>query len=409
MPTFAYKAKGFDGSLRQGTVDAAEKKAAVELLRGQKMVVLEIGEKGAGALAAFSKLLQAGARVSSKDLTLFSRQLSTLIGAGVPIVQGLTILETQAQNPAFKKILADVRADIEGGLSITDALKKHPQAFPELYSSMIKAGELGGILDVILERLTSYMENSEALRAKVKSALMYPAVVLSICALVTIFLLTFVVPTFKDIFSAFGGTLPLPTQVLLDLSNVLRSYWYAWVPIPIGAGYAFKRFYGTAVGRKWVDGKVLKAPLFGPILQKVAIAKLSRTLGTLIKSGVPIMQGLETAAATSGNVVISEAIMASRNSVREGGRISEPLKKSGIFPNMVTSMISVGEETGSLDAMLGKIADFYDMEVDAAVKGLTSMIEPIVIVIMGVIVGAIVIAMFMPIFDLGQLASKMGK
>ena len=259
-----------------------------------------------------------------------------------------------------------------------------------------------------MERLTSYLENSEALKAKVKSAMMYPAVVLSICALVTVFLLTFVVPTFKNIFSAFGGTLPLPTQILLNLSAIMRSYWYAWVPIPIAIGYGFKRFYKTPLGKKWVDAQILKAPLFGTILTKVAIAKLTRTLGTLIKSGVPIMQGLETAAATAGNVVVSEAILSSRESVREGGKLTDPLKKSGLFPNMVTSMISVGEETGSLDAMLGKIADFYDMEVDTAVKGLTSMIEPIVIVIMGVIVGSIVIAMFLPIFDLGQLASQMG-
>ncbi|MDE1976978.1 MAG: type II secretion system F family protein [Elusimicrobia bacterium] len=408
MPTFAYKAKARDGAVRQGTLDAAERRVAIELLRSQKMVVLEIGEKKPSFLDTLKDKLNAGATVKSKDLTMFSRQLSTLIGAGVPIVQGLSILEAQAQNPAFKKIIGAVRADIEGGLSITEAMKKHPGAFPELYTSMVKAGELGGILDVILERLTLYLENSEALRAKVKSALMYPAVVLSICALVTVFLLTFVVPTFKTIFSAFGGKLPMPTQVLLGISAFMRTYWYAWVPIPIGIGYAFKRFYKTPAGKRRVDSWILKAPLFGPILTKVAIAKLTRTLGTLIKSGVPIMQGLETAAATAGNVVVSEAILSSRESVREGGKLTDPLKKSGLFPNMVTSMISVGEETGSLDAMLGKIADFYDMEVDAAVKGLTSMIEPIVIVIMGVIVGSIVIAMFMPIFELGQLASNMG-
>ena len=408
MPTFAYKAKGKDGGIRQGTLDAAERRIAIELLRSQKMVVLDIGEQKPGLLDSLNERLNSSGKVKSKDLTMFSRQLSTLIGAGVPIVQGLSILESQAQNPAFKKIIAAVRTDIEGGLSITDAMKKHPGAFPELYTSMVKAGELGGILDTILERLTSYLENSEALKAKVKSAMMYPAVVLSICALVTIFLLTFVVPTFKTIFSAFGGTLPLPTQILLNISAILRSYWYAWVPIPIAIGYGFKRFCKTPFGRKWVDAQILKAPLFGTILTKVAIAKLTRTLGTLIKSGVPIMQGLETAAATAGNVVVSEAILSSRESVREGGKLTDPLKKSGLFPNMVTSMISVGEETGSLDAMLGKIADFYDMEVDTAVKGLTSMIEPIVIVIMGVIVGTIVIAMFLPIFDLGQLASQMG-
>ncbi|MBI4376369.1 MAG: type II secretion system F family protein [Elusimicrobia bacterium] len=409
MPVFAYKAKGPDGALLQGTVDAQEQRSAVERLRAQKLVILEISEKAANPLEFLNKMLQGKGKVTNKDLVLFSRQLSTLVSAGVPIVQGLAILEAQAENPAFKEVLAAVRGDIEGGLSISDALKKHPEAFPDLYCSMIKAGELGGILDTILERLTGYLENAEALRAKVKSAMMYPAIVLTICAAVTVFLLVFVIPTFKTIFSSFGAELPLPTQVLIDLSDILKKYFLLVLAFPVALFQGIKRFYKTPYGQRTIDAYSLKAPLFGVILRKVAIAKFTRTLGTLIKSGVPIMQALETVAQTAGNVIVAEAVLSTRESIREGGHLADPLRKSGIFPNMVTSMISVGEETGALDVMLNKIADFYDMEVDAAVKGLTSLIEPIVIVIMGIVIGTIVVAMFLPMFGLGELAGSMDK
>jgi type IV pilus assembly protein PilC len=410
MPVFAYKAKTNAGLVMQGNIDAEEQKGAVEKLRAQKLVVLEIIEKKEGPFDKIKALIGSKKKghVTSKDLVLFSRQLSTLVGAGVPIVQSLGILETQAENPAFKEVLAAVKSDIEAGLSISDALKKHPEAFPELYTSMIKAGELGGILDTILERLTVYMESSEALKAKVKSAMMYPAIVLSICAVVTCFLLVFVIPTFKNIFASFGAELPLPTQVLITVSDTMKQFWYILVGIPFAAWKGFEAFYKTPKGQKFVDGNVLKAPIFGIILKKVAVARFTRTLGTLIKSGVPIMQALETVAQTAGNVVIADAVLLTRESIREGGHLSDPLKKSGIFPNMVTSMISVGEETGALDIMLSKIADFYDQEVDTAVKGLTSLIEPIVIVVMGIVIGTIVVAMFMPMFGLGDLAGKEG-
>lgn len=408
MPVYAYKAKGADGSVQAGTVDAPEQKVAVERLRSQKLVILEIGEKTTSIMDTINGLLKSKGKVTTKDLTLFSRQLSTLVSAGVPIVQGLGILESQAENPAFKEVLGAVKADIEGGLSISDALKKHPEAFPDLYCSMIKAGELGGILDTILERLTAYMESSEALKAKVKSAMMYPAIVLSICAAVTVFLLVFVIPTFKTIFSSFGAELPLPTQILMDLSDILKKYFVLVALAPVAGWKGFVKFYSTPFGQRWCDARALTLPIFGVILKKVAVAKFTRTLGTLIKSGVPIMQALDTVAATAGNVIIAEAVMSTRESIREGGHLSDPLKKSGLFPNMVTSMISVGEETGSLDIMLSKIADFYDQEVDTAVKGLTSLIEPIVIVVMGVIIGTIVVAMFLPMFGLGELAGNMG-
>lgn len=410
MPAFTYKAKTAAGLVMEGVLDAEEQKSAVDKLRSQKFVVLEIAEKRDTIIDKVKSMIakQKKGKVTSKDLVLFSRQLSTLVSAGVPIVQSLGILETQAENPAFKEVLAAVKGDIEAGLSISDALKKHPEAFPDLYCSMIKAGELGGILDTILERLTSYMESSEALKAKVKSAMMYPAIVLSICALVTVFLLVFVIPTFKNIFSSFGAELPLPTQMLIDLSDAMKARWYLLIAGPPAAYKAFMWWYSTPRGHRIVDAKILNAPIFGVILKKVAVARFTRTLGTLIKSGVPIMQALETVASTAGNVVIAEAVLQTRESIREGGHLSDPLKKSGLFPNMVTSMISVGEETGALDIMLNKIADFYDQEVDTAVKGLTSLIEPIVIVIMGIIIGTIVIAMFMPMFGLGELAGKQG-
>lgn len=409
MAIFQYKARGIDGNVITGSLEANEKKQALDRLRQQKLVVLDIDEKKDNPLTLLmDKLGLSNKKVAPKDLVIFSRQLSTLVSAGVPIVQGLTILEQQAENPYFKVVLGAVRTDIESGLSISDALKKHPKAFPDLYTAMIRAGEVGGILDTILERLSAYLESAEALRAKVKSAMMYPAIVISICGLVTLFLLTFVIPTFKSIFTSFGAELPTPTALLINLSDFLKAYWYAWMPLPLPIFWGYKYFYASDFGHHFVDEKILSAPIFGTILRKVAIAKFSRTLGTLIRSGVPIMQGLETVAGTAGNVVIEEAIMKTRESIREGGRLADPLRNSGLFPSMVTQMIKVGEETGSLDAMLSKIADFYDQEVDAAVKGLTSMIEPLIIVFMGLVVGSIVIAMFLPMFELGSLASKEG-
>lgn len=407
MSTFAYKAKAPNGSVLEGLIDAEEIKQAMEKLKNQKFVVLELNEKKGGGIGAFLKSLNPmKPKVGSKDLVIFSRQLSTLVAAGVPIVQGLNILEAQAENPVFKTVLAHVKTDIESGLSISDAMRKHPHAFPELYVSMIKAGELGGILDTILERLSAYLENAEALKEKVKSAMMYPLVISTIAGAVTVFLMVGVIPTFKEIFESFGAELPFPTRVLIGISDFMKHQFIFVIAIPIAIVVGLKRFYATPVGRAKIDGIMLKLPVFGVLLKKVAIAKFTRTLGTLMKSGVPILQALETVAATAGNVVVEGVIRTTMDSIREGGRLTDPLKKSPVFPNMVVQMIGVGEETGSLDQMLTKIADFYDQEVDAAVKGLTSMMEPIIIVVMGVVIGGIVIAMFMPMMSLGDLASK---
>ncbi|HAH32479.1 MAG TPA: pilus assembly protein PilC [Elusimicrobia bacterium] len=394
---FAYKARGAGGKTTEGVVEAADQKAAITRLREQKLIVIEVTQQ---------VVKKKKGKVKNNDIVIFSRQLSTLVSSGVPIVQGLNILEEQAENPAFKTVVGALRLDIESGLSIADAMKKHPVAFTELYVSMIRAGEVGGILDTILERLSAYLESAEALRAKVKSALMYPMVVSIVAALITVFLIMFVIPIFKNIFASFGGNLPFITQVLISLSDMLRGpagiAMFACIGVAIWGG---KRYIKTGKGEEQFDEISLKLPVFGILLKKVAIAKFTRTLGTLIKSGVPILQGLETVAKTSGNKVIERAINSSRDSIKEGGRISDPLKKAGIFPPMVIQMISVGEETGGLDNMLNKIADFYDQEVDTAVKGLTSMIEPLIMVVLGAVIGTIVIALFMPMFSLGDLVS----
>jgi len=395
---FAYKAKDNNGKLTEGTVEAPDEKAAIARLRGQRLSVTEI--KAGGKTGKQGKK---GGKIDNKDVVIFSRQLSTLVSSGVPIVQGLTILSEQAEAPNFKLVLGALRTDIEAGLSIADAMKKHPNAFTELYVAMIRAGEVGGILDTILERLSAYLEANEALKAKVKAAMMYPIVVFSAAGLITIFLVVFVIPIFKDIFAGFGAELPFITQMLINISDFMRSKILYMLPIIGGTVWGVKRWMKTEKGQWKVDEISLKLPVFGILLKKVAIAKFSRTLGTLIKSGVPILQGLETVAKTAGNKVIEAAIDNSQKSIKEGGRISDPLKKANIFPPMVIQMISVGEETGGLDNMLTKIADFYDQEVDTAVKGLTSMLEPLIMIFLGVVIGTIVIAMFMPMFSLGEM------
>jgi type IV pilus assembly protein PilC len=406
MPEFAYKARTPAGTVTQGVFEAPDQRTALDRLRAQKLIITEINESVPGLLEALQKYNPLKPTVGSRDIVLFSRQLSTLVSAGVALVNGLNILLEQIESPPFRVVVTKVKEDIEAGFSIADALKKHPQVFTELYVAMIKAGEVGGILDTILERLSGYLESAEELRRKVKGAMMYPAVVCTIAGAVTIFLLVGVIPTFKEIFAGFGAELPLPTRIVIGISEFLQEKWYICLGVPVGLFFLGKRWIKTESGRKMFDTQVLKMPLFGALLKKVAVSKFTRTLGTLVKSGVPILQALETVARTAGNKVIEEAIMNARESIREGERISDPLKKSGVFPPMVVQMIAVGEETGNLDSMLTKIADFYDQEVDAAVKGLTSMIEPIVIVFMGIVIGGIVIAMFIPMFELGQLAGK---
>lgn len=406
MPAFAYKARMLSGSTTEGTIEAADQRTAMDELRKQKLIPIEVTETSKAIGEILASINPFKPTVKSKELVLFSRQLSTLVSAGVPLVQGLSILEEQVESKLFKSIVHQIREDIEAGQSITDALRKHPAAFEELYVSMIKAGEVGGILDVILERLSAYLEAAETLRGKVKGAMMYPLVVCSIAGGVTLFLIIGVIPTFKSIFEGFGAELPFVTQFMIDLSDFLRKFFMVVIAAPFVFFWALKQYGKTEGGHRNIDATLLRVPVFGMLLRKVAVAKFTRTLATLIKSGVPILQALETVAKTAGNKVIEIAVMTSRESVKEGERIATPLRKSGVFPPMVIQMIAIGEETGNLDAMLGKIADFYDQEVDTAVKGLTSMIEPIIIVLMGLVIGFIVVAMFLPMFELGNLASK---
>ncbi len=407
MPQFSYRARSSSGAIVESVIEALNQRLAMDKLKSQKFIVMEIKEVKTNALLeTLKKLNPLKPSVTAKELVLFSRQFSTLVNAGVPIVQGLTILVNQAETPVFKDIITKIREDIEQGISITDAMKKHPEAFTELYVSMIKAGEVGGILDTILERLSGYLEAAEELKGKVKGALVYPGVISCVAGGVTLFLLIFVIPTFKGIFASFGAELPLPTRVLIKISELLRQFWYLVIAIPVGSLTAFNRFRKTEKGLLLTDTIALKIPMVGQLLKKVAIAKFARTLGTLIKSGVPILQALDTVAKTSGNKVIEIAINSAKQSIREGERMAEPLRKTAVFPPMVIQMISIGEETGNLDTMLNKIADFYDQEVDVMVKGLTSMMEPLIMVGMGLVVGAIVIAMFMPMFELGSLADK---
>jgi type IV pilus assembly protein PilC len=409
MPVFRYRARTATGTIVTDTLESPDQRGVNEKLRSQKLVLIESNVVTPNPVIDFLKKINPlKPHVSARELVLFSRQFSTLITAGVPIVQGLTILLDQAETPLFKKIIGQLRADIEQGISITDAMKKHPDAFSELYVSMIRAGEVGGILDAIMERVSAYLESAEELKGKVKGAMVYPAVISCVAATVTLFLLIFIIPTFAGIFAGFGAQLPLPTRIMIGLSDFLRHYCLVLIAMVIGIYYGFKQYRKTDKGQLLTDGYLLKLPVFGLLLKKVSVAKFSRTLGTLIKSGVPILQALDTVGKTSGNRVIEKAIASARQSIKEGERMAEPLRRTGVFPAMVIQMIAIGEETGTLDTMLSKIADFYDQQVDVSVKALTSMIEPLIMVVMGIVVGAIVMSMFLPMFELGNLASKSG-
>lgn len=394
--------------MEDGSIDAASESEAIARLKNRRATVFSVVPARKDILEVIKNLNPLKPSVKAKDVVIFSRQLATLVSAGVPLVQGLTVLMEQIENPKFKGIVKNVRENIEAGVSIADSMKNHPDAFSELYVSMIKAGEVGGILDVILERVSEYLENAEELKSKVVGAMVYPAVIAVVAGGVVIFLLAFVIPRFAEIFLSFGMELPLPTRILIGASNFVKSYIVLILLGIGGAAIGFKQFYKTKYGKYKVDGIMLNLPIFGILLKKVAVSKFTRTLSTLVKSGIPILEALDTVAQTSGNKVIEKAIYEARDSVKEGSKISDPLKESNLFPPMVVQMIAVGEETGNLDIMLSKIADFYDQEVEAAVKALTSMIEPLVIVVMGLAVGFIVIAMFMPMFSMGGLASDAG-
>jgi type IV pilus assembly protein PilC len=397
MGSFTYKARNWDGKIVSAEMEGESKEVCIAKLREKGYFVTSIQEKkGSGGIQL--SFLQRG--VSSQEVSIFARQFATMIGSGVPLVRCLTILQAQAENPTFKKIIAQIRTDVEGGSTFSKSLEKHPKVFSDLFCSLVKAGEVGGILDQILERLADYLESSETLKGKVKGALTYPVVVFFIAAAVVVALVMFVLPQFKEIFLGMNVELPLATTILLSSSDFMISWWFIILPAMIATPILLYNFFQTKTGSRIFDTNILKMPAIGLMMRKVAVAKFTRTLGTLIASGVPILQALEVTAQTAGNVVIAEAVDKTRVSIREGESIADPLRTSGVFPPMVVQMIAVGEETGELDKMLSKIADFYDTEVDTAVKGLTSIIEPIVIVFMGIVIGGIVLAVFMPMLKL---------
>jgi type IV pilus assembly protein PilC len=402
MAVFKYVAKNKEAQTLSGALEAKAQGEAENILRGQGLVIISLRETQAKGLQK-KKL---SGRVALDDLVVFSRQLATMIDSGMTLVSSLDILKNQTENKMLSQIIHQIYNDVEAGKSFCDAIAKYPAAFSEFYINMIKAGEASGTLDAVLERLAVYLEKTASLRRKVQSSLVYPAVIVSMAVLITSVLLIKVVPTFKSIFETLGGKLPLPTQILILISDVFRQSFPALIIIAIALFFLLKRYVATPKGRYLFDKLILRLPIFGTLFLKAAVARFTRTFSTLVKSGIPILNALEIVAKTSGNKVIEEAIENSRQAVRQGESISGPLERSKVFPVMVVRMIGVGEKTGELEKMLGKIADFYEEQVDSAVSGLTSIIEPIVIAFLGIVIGGIVIALFLPIFKLSELVSK---
>ena len=402
MPVYVWVAETKRGRKLKGEIDAANEAIALNQLKKRNFTVKKLKPKPKDIFENISFLKP---KVTNKDLVVFTRQFSTMIDAGLPLVQGLTILAEQSENPTFKNILKDITKDVEGGSTLAEAMKKHPKVFDDLFVNLVAAGEVGGILDTILRRLATFIEKAEKLKSQIKGAMTYPAVVVGIAIIVIAVILIFVIPVFEDMFKSFGSALPGPTQIVVNMSRFMKGNFH-WVILAVGAiVYAFKRYRNTEKGRKQTDALLLKMPVFGELLKKTAVARFTRTLGTMISSGVPILDALEIVAKTSGNVIIEEILYEVRGSIAEGQTIAEPLSENDIFPGMVIQMIAVGEATGALDTMLEKIADFYDDEVDAAVAALTSMLEPLLMVFLGGAIGGLVIAMYLPIFG---MAAAMG-
>jgi type IV pilus assembly protein PilC len=405
MPTFVYTGKNMSGQDQRGEIEAASIAQATAALRRQQIVPASITQKRAGGLSLNIKIPGLGGGVKTKDLVIFSRQFATMIDAGLPLVQCLDILASQQDNAEFKRVLTEVKSSVEGGSTFADALRKHPKAFDSLYVNLIAAGEVGGILDTILNRLSGFLEKAEKLKGKIKGAMTYPVAVIIIACLVVAGLLLWVVPIFEDMFAGFGQALPVPTQIVVGLSEALQHYWYIIIGVMVGIGIGINRAYKTQKGRRVIDGILLRVPVVGDLIRKTAVARFTRTLGTMLSSGVPILESLEIVSKTAGNVIIEEAVMKARMSLSQGKTLADPLIETKVFPGMVTQMIAVGEQTGALDTMLAKIADFYEEEVDAAVDALTALIEPMLMVFLGVVVGGLVIALYLPIFQIAGAAA----
>ena len=396
MPVFEYSARNpQNNQILKGTIDAPNKDEAAKQLRQKKLLLVNIREQPKKLKLSFG-----GGSIPTRDVVIFARQFATMINAGLPLVQSLTVLADQTQNPALAQTAREVVYDVESGNTLADAMAKHPKAFSELFVNMVAAGEAGGILDTILGRLAGFLEKNDALVRKVKGAMVYPGVIMSVAGIAISVLLIFVIPTFQSMFASVNMELPLPTRIVIGASYVLTHYWWLFIVVIAGGIWGLKRYYSTLGGKKRIDALLLQLPILGDLIRKSAVSRFTRTLGTLLSSGVSILDGLEITAKTAGNQVIHDAVMGSRQSIAGGDTISAPLEKSKVFPPMVVSMIAVGEQTGGLDEMLSKIADFYDDEVDVAVGSLLSLMEPVMIVFLGVIVGGMVIAMYLPIFGM---------
>jgi type IV pilus assembly protein PilC len=392
MPIFTYTARATNGDLKTATIEAASRDAVIAQLRKMRLAVVKIDENA-------QKSTKKGS-IKIRDIVVFTRQFSTMVNAGLPLVQALDILAKQTENKTLSSVTRQVMFDVESGYTLADSMAKHPRAFTSLYTNMVAAGEAGGILDVILNRLATFLEKNDKLIRKVKGAMIYPSSILGVAVGAIAILLIFVIPTFEDMFASVGVPLPFATRVVIGMSQGLQSYWWAIILAAVGAVILLKRYYASPNGKLAIDRMLLKMPVLGDVLRKSSVSRFTRTLGTLVASGVSILEGLEITARTAGNRVVQDAIMASRASIAGGETIAAPLAKSGVFPPMVISMISVGESTGGLDEMLSKIADFYDDEVDAAVGGLLSLLEPMMIVFLGIGVGGMIMAMYLPIFDM---------
>lgn len=398
MPIYKWEGKTTKGVAKKGEFEAPSEGALRIHLRQQGIIPTKIVAKGKEIRIS----LPIKRKVKQRSIAIFTRQLATMIDAGLPLVQSLDILASQQEDKNFKGIIRDIREDVEGGSTFAGALRKHPETFNELYTNLVVAGEEGGILDNILIRLANYIEKAEALKKKVKSALVYPGVIVTVAVLVVMILMIFVIPVFETMFKSAGQSLPLPTLIVLTISKFVKKYILLFIPTVILLVYLFRRFYRTESGKTLIDRLLLKLPVFGILLKKVSVARFARTLGTLVSSGVPILDGLSIVSKTAGNRTIETAILDARASIREGETIAEPLNRSGIFPPMVIQMISVGESTGALDSMLAKIADFFEEEVDVAVGNLTSLLEPFLMIFLGVVIGGVVVSMYLPIFQMAS-------
>jgi len=395
MPTFSYSARpAGGGDIQQGEIERPSKDEVLAYLHKQRMIPVSVRKKEKSLNITF------GTGITTRDIVIFTRQFATMINSGLPLVQSLDILAEQTDNSALQKTIRDVLYDVESGHTLADAIGKHPKVFTELFANMVAAGEAGGILDTILLRLATFLEKNDALIRKIKGAMIYPAVIFTVAGLAVVTLLIFVIPTFQQMFEAAGVPLPLPTRIVIGMSQILQDWWWALGGGVFAAVLGIRYAYTTDAGRLNIDRLLLVLPILGDLQRKSAVARFTRTLGTLISSGVSILEGLEITAKTAGNRVIHDAVMNSRASIAGGETIAGPLKESGVFPPMVVQMINVGEQTGGLDEMLTKIADFYDDEVDTAVDALLSAMEPIMIVVLGVVVGGMIVAMYLPIFDM---------